>query len=77
VFQWKPQQILLQQVQGHSEEHEVLHQEGDLFRHCGKAAGGCRPAVGHKRNDRGGTHEWRDATERAKNASRLVPKSYE
>src|SRR5258706_1186720 len=76
-LQRQANQILPQEVEGHSEQNDVLHKEGNVARHRREASRGDVPALRHERNDRDGRDEGAGRTEGAKNAEPLVPEARE
>src|SRR5262249_52866027 len=72
-----PYGILLQQVDRHGKENEVLHQERNVASHRRKSAGGRSPAVRHEWNDRNGHDERQARARRPESSQGFVPEADE
>src|SRR5262245_43698522 len=68
--------VLLEQIERDSQEHDVLQEEGDVACHCGKS-GSRIPSIRHEWNNGDRRHKSQTRTESAENSQSLVPESRE
>src|SRR5580692_5195402 len=66
-------QILLEQIERHDEEQDVLHQETEWQGHDRKSTGFLGPAIGQEGNNARGTDEGHDRPKRAQDAKPWAP----
>src|SRR5260370_6619383 len=69
--------ILAQQIDGNTEENEILQEKRHALRHRGKSSRGGSPAVRHERNNGDGGDEGKAGTQGSQNSQFLVPESGE
>src|SRR5580704_2863903 len=69
--------VLTQQIERNCQEHQIFHEEGNVFGHCWKSASRGFPAVWEEWDDRERRDKRKTGTKRTKNSCFLVPKAPE